>query len=209
MLRIILLLIGIYVIGTLAGCSRRPKRVEVPDMSPSGIASAAMTTYDANGDGSLDAQELLQVPALIDSTEVAMKFVDQNGDGAVSADEIEGRVQHWIDSRVGLQSFQVHVTQGGRPLVGAEVKLVPEPFMGGTIEEAIGTADDRGMAVMSIPEAQLPSNMARLRGVRSGFYKVEITHPSTAVPAQYNTATTLGVEVAQDIERMGGLIIDL
>ncbi|MCA9269532.1 MAG: hypothetical protein KDA41_13720, partial [Planctomycetales bacterium] len=58
--------------------------------------------------------------------------------------------------------------------------------------------DAQGMAVMAIDQAKLPSHLKGIYGMQSGFYKVEITHPTTKIPAKYNTETVLGHEVAAD-----------
>jgi hypothetical protein len=42
----------------------------------------------------------------------------------------------------------------------------------------------------------MPKNAPKMPLVQPGLYSVEITHPSTKIPAKYNTATTLGIEVS-------------
>ncbi len=127
-----------------------------------------------------------------------MKLIDKNGDGQISKEEIESRVQQWIDSKVSILSFHCSVRLDGKPLEGATVRYIPESFMGGAVEEATGTTDASGAAVLAIDQEKLPAHLKGINGMRSGFYKIEITHPSTAIPAKYNTATTLGQEVASD-----------
>ena len=78
------------------------------------------------------------------------------------------------------------------------MKYVPEPFLGGAVEEATGVTDASGTAVLAIADEKLPSHLKGISGVRSGFYKVEITHPDKNIPAKYNTETTLGHEIASD-----------
>jgi hypothetical protein len=41
----------------------------------------------------------------------------------------------------------------------------------------------------SIPAQETPL-------LRAGYYRVEVTSPNVAIPAKFNSATTVGVEVA-------------
>jgi hypothetical protein len=34
--------------------------------------------------------------------------------------------------------------------------------------------------------------------MRLGVYKIEVTHPTIKIPEKYNTATTIGAEIASD-----------
>jgi hypothetical protein len=52
------------------------------------------------------------------------------------------------------------------------------------------------MAMISLPTTPGPDGDPP--GVAPGFYRVEITKPGEIIPAQYNTATTLGQEVSLD-----------
>ena len=193
-----LLAIGLMIMFWLAGCDRKPERAEVPELDPAAIASGAMSAYDTNGDGSVAGEELAAAGSITDHPELPVKLIDKNGDGQISKDEIQSRVQQWIDSKVGIMSFHCTVHLDGKPLEGAMVKYVPESFMGGAVEEATGTTDTTGSAVMAIDQAKLPGHLKGIHGMRSGFYKVEITHPSPTIPPKYNTETTLGMEVASD-----------
>ena len=40
-----------------------------------------------------------------------------------------------------------------------------------------------------------PRNAPNIPLMQPGLYHVEITHPSTKIPAKYNTQTTLGIEI--------------
>ncbi|MCA9269005.1 MAG: hypothetical protein KDA41_11070, partial [Planctomycetales bacterium] len=75
---------------------------------------------------------------------------------------------------------------------------VPEPFLANVIEPATGTTNASGMSAPAIDPSKLPSDMAGVKGVRAGFYRVEITHPTKKLPAKYNTETTLGLEVSNE-----------
>ena len=52
----------------------------------------------------------------------------------------------------------------------------------------------RGVANMMIPDvaAQDPT----FTGIRTGLYKVKITHPQAKIPAKYNEKTTLTFELS-------------
>ena len=170
----------------VAGCSGRPSRV-YPDAVASDAPQKAMDLYDTDKDGFIDGAELDKVPGL----KAALKQVDTNGDGKISADEIAARIQVWRDSRLGRTTLSVPVKHNGAPLVGAKVRLVPESFLGSGLRAGEGTTDARGVASVSAP----PRKAGDVPGLSPGFYRVEITKEGENIPAKYNTATTLGLEV--------------
>src|SRR5258708_24302843 len=86
---------------------------------------------------------------------------------------------------VGLSDIEISVTRQGKGVAGATVKLIPEPFMLGLVEPASGVSDRNGAVRFKIEGQSLP-------GVRFGFYRAEVTHPSESIPSQYNTKSTLG-----------------
>jgi hypothetical protein len=191
------------------GCDRKPQRAEVPGHNPSAAAQQAMSTYDKNSDGAIDADELKAVPALIDHPELPIKLTDKNSDGRVSSDEIQSRIQNWLDSKVGIMSFHCTVNMDGKPLEGAKVVFEPEAFHGGAINEATGTTGADGTAVMAVDKAKLPDHLKDISGMQTGFYKVRITHPTVSIPAKYNTETTLGQEVSSDAVGSINVVFDL
>lgn len=69
------------------------------------------------------------------------------------------------------------------------------------IQPADGTTSDNGTALLAIDKSNLPADLQNLRGVQQGMYRVEITHPAVAIPAKYNSVTTLGVEVSFETGR--------
>ena len=180
------------------GCDRKPQRAEVPGHNPSGAAQQAMSTYDKNSDGAIDAEELKAVPALVDHAELPIKLIDKNSDGKVTAEEIQGRIQAWLDSKVGIMSFHCTVKMDGKPLEGAKVVFEPEAFLAGAVNEASGTTSVDGTAILAVDQAKLPDHLKGISGMQTGFYKVKITHPTASIPAKYNTETTLGQEVSSD-----------
>jgi hypothetical protein len=183
-----------------SGCDRKPPRVEVPPYDPAAIAAGAIKQYDTDGDGAVAGEELKKAGCLNDrpDTSLQLKFIDKNSDGKVTKEEVQARAQQWIDLKTGIMSFHCTVNLDGKPLEGATVKYIPEPFMGGVVDEASGKTSADGAAVIAIDQAKLPDDQKGINGIRSGFYKVEITHPTKSLPAHYNTATTLGQEVASD-----------
>jgi len=193
-----LLAAGLFVMCYLPGCDSPPERAEVPKLDPDAIAEGAMDAYDANDDGAIAGEELEKAASVTDHPDLPVKLIDKNSDGQITKEEIQNRVQQWIDSQVGILTFHCTVKLDGKPLEGATVKYVPEPFMGGAVETATGVTDGHGAAVIAIDQDKLPSHLKGINGMQSGFYKVEITHPTIDIPARYNTETILGQEVASD-----------
>jgi hypothetical protein len=177
----------------LAGCFGGPSRVR-PDSVAGDAPQKAMDLYDTDHDGFIDGAELDKVPGL----KAALKQVDTNGDGKISREEIAARIQFWKDSGFGRTTISVPVRHNGAPLPGAKVRLVPESFLGSTLPTGEGTTNDRGVAMVTAP----PRNAGDPPGLSPGFYRLEITKEGENIPAKYNTATTLGLEVGpmdQDI----------
>jgi hypothetical protein len=191
-------MVSLLALLVFAGCDRKPQRAEVPQHDPAAAAKEAIATYDKNSDGAIAGDELKAVPALVDHPQLPVKLTDKNSDGRITADEIQGRIQAWLDSKVGIMSFHCTVKLDGKPLSGAKVVFEPEAFHKGAVNEATGTTGEDGSAVMAVDQAKLPEHLKGINGMQTGFYKVRITHPSTSVPAKYNTETTLGQEVSSD-----------
>ncbi len=178
-----------------AGCNFAPSRVLPPEVDPSSAATAAMQQYDADSDGQLSQEELKKVPGMLKAIEV----YDKNADKQISREEIQSRIQARLDSGLGMMAFSCKVEMNGRPLEGAEVKMIPESFQGAALKAAKGTTDASGMAVISIPVEDLPPGDKDLVGLmQPGLYRVEITHPSAKIGSRYNTDTTLGQELSNE-----------
>ena len=181
----------------VAGC--REGRVPVPRVSPEEASRQALAEYDRNGDGLLDAAELERCPAL----NSCLKALDKNGDGRLSAEEIADRLLVYQKSQVGLQAFACQVTLDGRPLAGATITFLPEPFLGRALKPARGVSDSRGMARLQELGADPP-------GVPCGLFRVEVSKKDAGgrevVPARYNTQSVLGQEVAPDTEGRRGVV---
>ena len=184
------------------GCSGRPARIDTPGIDASAAGSEAIKQYDANGDGMIGGVELEKAGSI----KSALRNLDANGDGKVSAEEITARVQAWKDSKIGRMSISCTVNRGGMPLSGATVSFVPEKFLGEEVKAATGKTNNRGVAVLTIPEAKPP-------GVACALYRVEISkkvNGKETIPPVYNTETILGEEVARDAANMAsGIFFNL
>jgi hypothetical protein len=131
---------------------------------------------------------------------------DADGDGSITQQEIEARIAQFVSANIGQTTLQIRVVKNGRPLPGATIKMVPEPFLGENIKTAWGSTGDAGVAVMDIRDEDLPESERGIRGVHVGTFKLEVTHPSITIPAKYNTQTSLGYE-----SELGnpGFVVDL
>lgn len=175
---------------SLCGCSRGPVAVHVPDVDPTEASIQAMEAYDTDHDGSLSDTELAACPGI----QRHKQLYDKDGNGTVSQGEIEEQISQLLASKVGVTSLRVQVRMDGRPLVGAQVKITPEEYLGEDVKVASGTTNDRGTATMDIRDSDsLPSEQGLL-GVHYGTYKLEVTHPTVSISEKYNTKTTLGYE---------------
>lgn len=183
----------VVVIGALAlissvGCFGAKESVGAPELDAPKMTDDAMALCDADGDGFITSTEVKASPAL----KFAMDDIDLDGDGKLSRDELKERFDIYVTTATGLKSVSLFVRRGsknGDGLVGATVRLVPEPFMADYIEEAEGEVIDPSNGMVEI--MTLPPNP----GVRVGMYRVEIESDDMKVKAKYNTETTLGIEV--------------
>ena len=149
-----------------------------------------MALYDKDGDQKLSESELQASPGLL----MSINTYDTDGDQVISQEEITTRLQKFVEYGVALLRLSASVTLDGRPLGGATIRLVPEPYLGDELKAAIGTTRSKGSASMAVPDEDLPENQKGIRGIHAGTYRVEITHPEKTIPAKYNTETTLGYE---------------
>lgn len=164
-----------------------PRRLLPPKIDPATAGAKAIEMFDADGDGKLSGAELDKCPGL----KAAIAQVDPSGKGEITAEMIAARIKAWQDSRIGRMTTACRVMHNGKPLAGAEVKFVPEKFLGENFKTAIGITNADGAAMLLIPGERIP-------GLAPGFYRVEITKNGENIPAKYNTETILGQEVARD-----------
>ncbi|MBM4297589.1 MAG: EF-hand domain-containing protein [Deltaproteobacteria bacterium] len=151
----------------------------------------AFQQYDKNNDGYLDAAELEQCPAL----KAALKQIDADGDGKISVAELQERMRQHRDSGITIQAVVCRFSMDGRPLVGANVTIVPEALHGTSVKPAIGTTDANGSVSLSIEGGTLP-------GCQNGFYRVQVSKKDSKgqelLPSKYQENSILGLEVAPD-----------
>ncbi len=176
-----------------AGCSRRPADGNMaPRLNSERVGQATLKQYDFRGDGKIDRAELERCPAL----KAAVEQIDPQHTGEITAEMIAARIKAWQKSKIGRMPFPCRCLHNGKPLAGAEVKFVPEEFLGPMMPSAAGTTDQNGIVRVSIHTD--PANRYDPPGVPPGFYRVEITKADEQIPVKYNQATTLGQEVAID-----------
>jgi len=171
------------------GCSRGPSRAEQPGYA-SNAGEAAVEAYDEDGDNAIGGAELDSVPGLRES----LGQVDADGNGLVTAEEIDARIKSWQDSKIGEMALRCEVKLDGSPLPNARIEIEPEPFLGSNVNPGSGLTGTMGEATVSMAPEHLADK--RYPGVACGWYKVRVTCDDREIPAQYNTQTTLGCEVA-------------
>jgi len=179
----------LVLLATVVSCRRGPSRIHPPSINASAAGAKAIELFDENKDGKISGEELNKCPGL----KAALSRVDTGGTGEVTADMITRRIEEWQKSKLGRMSFSCQVTRNGQPFSGAEVKFVPESFLGENVKVALGKSDQNGMAMINIPETTPP-------GIAPGMYRVEITKEGVTIPAKYNAETTFGQEIANDAE---------
>lgn len=196
----------LVLLALVTGCSGRPGRVATPGVDADDAAQAALELYDKNGNAELDGSELAASPSLMN----ALPAYDGNKDGSLSQAELVAGMQRWSQRGIGALSLPFIVRLNGRPLEGAQIKLIPEPFLADALKPASGVSDGSGAGSLSIAEADRPSGFPKnLPVMQPGLYRVEITHPTVAVPPAYNTSTTLGIEAGTAGQNPLGVTWDL
>lgn len=173
----------------LAGCSSNIS-IPQPSWSPAAVAAQAMNMGDTNKNGTLEAQELAQFPSLT----AALTRMDTNQDQAITVAELTSRLESYVSDAASSQvSFAFMLN--GQPLEGAQVELVPEPFFADGLKRISGTTGNFGSFQPTQEGLSAP-------GVYHGLYRLEVSLKDAAgneqLPARYNTASTMGVEIAVD-----------
>jgi len=129
------------------GCQRTPARLYPPAIDASAAGAKAIEMYDTDKDGKISGAELDKCPAL----KAAMAQIDTTGEGSITAAKITARIKAWQESKLGRMSLSCTVLHNGKPLANAEVKFVPEKFLGDNIKTALGKTDQNGVAMISVP----------------------------------------------------------
>jgi hypothetical protein len=198
--RVVGALLAAGLVLLLGGCSGGGAPLSPPSIAPEEAAKQALAEYDTNKDGFLDATELQRCPAL----KSALSVIDTNKDGKISAEELAARLAEFQKANVGVTGVPCRVFLDGSPLAEATVTLEPEKFMGPGTKSASGTSDATGSVVLRVEGVEVP-------GVQWGYYRVLVSRKDIGgkelLPARYNTATTLGQEVATSMR--GGVSLRL
>jgi hypothetical protein len=185
--RIVRSLLVITAAAIIGGCGQgRRHAVDMPSIDPSAAAKKAIELYDKNGDGSIDEMELAAGPGIY----AARDRYDADGNHEITKDEIAAHLTSLYASGTPWVSAVCQVYQGGRPLSGATVRFVPEPFLKDVITPASGITDDQGRTIPAVIDAELPADKRGLRIIRPGPYRVQIEHPSVK-----QSAASLGCEI--------------
>lgn len=172
---------------------KSPPRIASPAFDPSVNSAKAMELYDTDKDGKISGEELDNAPGL----KAALKVMKTDKEKGITKEQIADRLKKWLDSRIGRTSLSCIVQHNGKPLEGAKVKFIPEKFLKDALPETgEGVTNQNGMAMISVPTQPGPDSLPP--GIPPGMYRVEITKDGEAIPAKYNTETTLGQEVSLD-----------
>jgi hypothetical protein len=163
--------------------------VDVPQIDPAGAASAAVEQYDADKDQNISQSESAACPGLAGS----FQLYDADKNGLLSKAEIQSRLEAMLGSGIGRMPCMLVVYAGDSdaPIEGARVRVVPEPFLAEAIQPGEGVTNHRGIAKPVTVDAP-----PGLPGIEFGLYRVQITHDSLKIAAQYNTTTELGFELS-------------
>lgn len=192
------------VVASVVGCSSRPTPVRPPKVDPQRAAAAALDDYDTDRDGKLSGDELVACPGL----QEGIAHYDENGDGVIASDEIVQRLTSLYGSGVGMLNLGCRVLARGRPIPECTVRLIPEAFLGGAVKPAEGTTRESGIAMLRIAPRDLPAGLENVRGVHSGIYRVEVSHPSSSVTKLIDSAGPIGFDVSV-ADQVQGLTIEL
>src|SRR5262249_29879376 len=137
--------------------------------------------------GQLSDDELREAPGL-----AAVKSAyDSDHNGTLSKVEVADGIRRWAKGDSGAVAVAYIVQLDGRALPTAQVKAIPEPFLGDIVKPATGQN-----GYLAVAPEDRPRNAPKLPLMMPGLYRIEITHSSVAIPAKYNSKTTLGLEVS-------------
>ena len=114
----------------------------------------------------------------------SLSRIDLDGNGAVSLAELSSRMET-LAAGPRFIALDVRIVERGKPLVGAELTLVPETFMGESNPKFSGTSSVGGFC-------SIKSVGPRLPGVPVGWYLANVVLPNT------HKTVTKGAEIASD-----------
>jgi beta-lactamase regulating signal transducer with metallopeptidase domain len=172
------------------------RRIYPPNIDAAAAGKKALEQYDTDHDGKISGAELDKVPSL--ASVQAMAGFKSTKEKGVTAADITARIKAWQATKVGrIGGIVAQVTRNGKPLHGAEVKFVPESFLGDKMPVCSDKMGPDGTGRITEPL----SGAGDPPGVPPGYYRVEITLPDGSIPAKYNTQTIFGEEVGPDVRR--------
>ncbi len=182
---------AIFAMLCFGGCSKSVKSF-APEVDPEEAGEDAVKQYDTNKDGIISGRELDNAASLKSNLEK----IDLNGDHALTVDEIAAHIRYLQTTKqiYSRNPIRCTVFRNKELLADAQVKLVPEKFLGPKMKTAKGKTSFNGVAVL-YTENPDPGDP---RGVAPGFYKVEITKVGEKIPPKYNTDTILGIDTSMD-----------
>lgn len=194
-------------LAVVLGCDSAPSRVEQVKIDPEGLAANFIQIGDKDRNGKLSTEELKSVPYVA----VMAGSYDKNRDHDITAEEISKRLAAIVfDPRKAMSPGECIVLRKGTPLSGAQVKLIPAPGLEQSLPNAMGKTGKDGIARLKMGDEHRPENVPHVVGlIRPGLYRVEVTHPSTPIPARFNTETILGAEVSEASLTNGPFVIQL
>lgn len=178
-------IVAVAICLAVGGCQSRPPRIASPKWSPQRIADRAIELLDANGDSAVDIDESEASPGLA----AGFKHIDQDKDGRLTHTEIEERIAVYEKIGTGLQSQSFQLVLNGRPLSHAQVRFVPDEFLGELIEPASGRTDRSGVVRPRAEGQDVPA-------MRIGFYRVEVYPPESPDDKPLKLNPAVGVEVS-------------
>lgn len=159
-----------------------------PFFSPAEVTKCVLELADRDNDGECTSSELSVVPGL--ALKEAMMDMDSDKNGMLSGQEISAWLNALRGTKVALAPAAVCILQGGVPVPGVRVRIVPERCMGNGPQVAEGTTDQTGMASLRISSPPL--------GAHFGIYRVHLTgkdRSGNPIPSKYDTESSLGLVV--------------
>jgi hypothetical protein len=162
------------------GCGGLSAPAKLEKYDPATAAAKAIEIYDKDDDGKISANEVKDSPALA----TGGRRFDSNGDSVLTKDEIQARMTA-LEAQADYVGLDVRILSAGKPLVGAALKLIPEPFLGNGLPTFSGTTVDGGGCPLVSSGKQLP-------GIPNGLYRAQIVHAAQGIN------TVRGVEIADD-----------
>jgi hypothetical protein len=186
-------LLALAAIISIGGCGGRADNGGASSVDPGAAAEKAIELFDKDGSGSLNESELAASPAIL----AARDQYDSDASGDISQEELEARLTLLFTRGTSWLTADCQIYQGNRPLAGATVRFVPEPFLEEAMQPAQGTTNSEGVVNPAVADEKLPENLKGLHVMQIGVYRVEVEHPNIKQPHK-----PLGCEIS-DIVRGG------